>query len=516
MRLSPAQVWSDRSVDAPLLIDRDGTTKVQVVGTTHVFVRFAKPLVHPKVKVLGAKALRVSATGMGASSPPDEAGWVTAELRGEIGSLVALELEPEGPDAEVAEIEVWGQGEARGTLDPAALAAATRQEERPRSPPIATALARELWLGDAVVAIPASAGAATLVPRGTAEGADCMSATFAPGALALGARRAYLAYEANLHRAVELRRSIGGAAPVGGLWLGTAASATLVDELDPAKLTGNDPVLLCLPNEATSQVTVQGLRLVLVLDRGANGFDRDAELAMPAALDGDAATVWEPAPARMELGLDRLGALEQASIRTAGAARLHSVGTFDGMAWSEQGAVDLADGTTALELGGRLARGVELTFDGAGGTPSAKVAELSLVGSGIGPRVAANQLVISYPRLSVQSGKLVGERFGGQAYVAGWAESPAGRGAVEVDGAPVDVAAGGALLRVHVHEGDRDRAARLRGRAGSAREVAPVLRGVRRLRERDDLPRLGGRRGSGRRRLGQGAVRPGDHRDGVR
>lgn len=69
MRLSPAQVWSDRSVDAPLLINRDGTTKVQVVGTTHVFVRFAKPLVHPKVKVLGAKALRVSATGMGASSP---------------------------------------------------------------------------------------------------------------------------------------------------------------------------------------------------------------------------------------------------------------------------------------------------------------------------------------------------------------------------------------------------------------------------------------------------------------
>jgi hypothetical protein len=332
-------------------------------------------------------------------------------------------------------------------IDPAALAGAARLDvvsalSAGASP---DAAAKPRWVGDDVVAVPATPRNATLVPQGAADGADCVRARFEAGVLVRSARRAYLAYEANLHRAIELQRSIAGEAPVGGFWIGTSPQGTLVDEIDPERLTGSDAVLLCLPIEATSQVTLEGLRLVLVLDRGSNGFDRDAEVALAAALDGDPATAWDAPASRVELGLDRLTLVDQASLRVSGAARLHAVGTNDGEAWIEQGAVDLADGVNALELGGRLARSVELTFESgaAPDAPAARAVELSLSGSGLGSRIAANRLVISYPRLSAKAGKLVGERFGGDAYLAGWAESPAGPGSVEIDGAPVGV--GGAF-----------------------------------------------------------------------
>ncbi|HET8541525.1 MAG TPA: hypothetical protein VFL83_16735 [Anaeromyxobacter sp.] len=75
--------------------------------------------------------------------------------------------------------------------------------------------------------------------------------------------------------------------------------------------------------------------------------------------------------------------------------------------------------------------------------PSASVGEITAQGSGVGPRVGAARIVLTAPAIAFQGGREVGERFGDRAFVAGWAESPAGPGRVEIGGAEVGV--GGAF-----------------------------------------------------------------------
>lgn len=130
MRLSPVQVWSDGGIDATRLVDRDATTRVQIRSTTRVFLRLARPVAASRLKVQGARSLRVTAEGVGALGPPDEAGWATAEIGPTLVPLIALQLEPEGAGAELAEIEIWGAGETRASPDPAALAASTRSDRK--------------------------------------------------------------------------------------------------------------------------------------------------------------------------------------------------------------------------------------------------------------------------------------------------------------------------------------------------------------------------------------------------
>ncbi len=433
MRLVPVEAVAV-GVDAAKLTDSDTTTAASVDAPTRLFLRFARPVALTRVKVHGARSVSVTGSGLGAFGPEDGAGWASAEASGGVAGLT-LEVAPTAPGASLGEIEVWGDGERRGDADPAVLAQRSRRGATASAG--ASASDRVRWVADDVIAFAATPDAATLRPRGTTEGEDCVRLRFESGAAARGARRAYLAYDANLYRAVELTRSVAGGAPSEALWLGTTRDARpVVDELDPRRLSGSDDVLLCLPIEATDPVTLDDVRLVLVEDSGANAFDRDARLALGAAQDGDAATSAALPSGRIELGLDRLVALDRASIRlAAGSGVLQSFGTFDGTAWSEQANVALSDGVTSLDVAARRARALALAFQGA----SPGVAEVEVAGSGVGPRVGAARIVIAYPPLAWSGGQLVGERFGSDALVAGWAESPAGPGTVEIQGAPVGV-----------------------------------------------------------------------------
>lgn len=456
VRLSPVEAFTDVGVDAVALVDRDTTTSVSIERRTRLVLHLGRVAALRALKVHGAQAVAIRAANLGALEAVGDGGWQAGALSG-VSDTVTIELEPTGPDARVGEIELWGGGKRSERLEPVALASTTPPRDVVRSGTdrlagaTITPTGRDALSGpggesvpagpDDAVAILAQPAVATLRPGGGDAG--CVRANLDAGVLVRSARRAYLVYDANLHRPFELVRSVNGGAPSGGFALpATRRTATLVDELDPELLSGKDGVLLCLPQEATGEVTIQGLRLLLVLDAGANGFDRDTERAHRAALDGDPDSSAGFPGARTELALDRALSLEEGEIRIQSEpVRLHALGTFDGRAWSEQGGVVLERGASALPVAGRVAAALALTFaPGARpGVPAASVAELSLIGSGVGPRVGGRRLVVSSPGLELRGGELVGERFGSRAYLAGWAESPAGRGTIEVDGAPVGI-----------------------------------------------------------------------------
>src|SRR5262249_16710665 len=74
---------------------------------------------------------------------------------------------------------------------------------------------------------------------------------------------------------------------------------------------------------------------------------------------------------------------------------------------------------------------------------TAPVVDAAVVGSPVGRNDRAARIVVTYPPLRWASGHFVGERFGEQAFVTGWAESPAGPGIVTVGGAPASIGNGG-------------------------------------------------------------------------
>jgi RHS repeat-associated protein len=425
IRLSPIATAAS-GVDAARLVDRDTTRAVAVPARTTVTLSFPHEVEVRRVKLHGARAVDVTVAGVAPGAPSAD-GWATAELPSAIATReLALVLEPLGAGATVDEIEVWGAGRDVAPRAPMALALATRDPGAPAF--------ENVW------ALRASADGGVLQPAGAGEGDGCLRATF-PDADVRQARRAWLAYEANVVRSAVLQHSFNGDAPTDGVWLAaTSATRTIVDEVDPERLRGRDDLLLCLPPEAGGAVTVEGLRLLLLLDDGVQPFDRETRLHAAAATDGDDATAAPVPGGAYELTLDRHVEVEAAELRLAHApASLQAVERHDGTAWRTEPAAVATEPVTALPIAGRAGR-IRLTFEAPAraDVPAASVAEVSVAGSGVGGRIGAPRIVITFPELSVRDGREIGERFGARAFVSGWAESPSGRGSVEIDGARVD------------------------------------------------------------------------------
>jgi RHS repeat-associated protein len=381
------------------------------------------PGVNPRVKVHGARAVRVTVAGEELSTAE---GWAGAELGHAItASELQVALEPLGPDAEIRELEAWGAGREMASRDLAALA---RASASPRTPAL-----ENTWV------LRAATPDAVLQPPGAGEGSPCVRTTF-PRADPRQARRAYLVFEADVPRAHVLRHSFGGAAPVSGMWLGaTPELRTLVREIDPESLHAGDDLLVCLPEDAGGPVRLSALRLLLLLDDGANSFDRETVLRLPAAIDGNRDSAQDVPAGAVELGLDRAIDAEGGELRLDEAAgTLEGVSVLDGTAWRDVPDARSTERETALPISGRVSA-LRLAFtESASGMPAARVEELSISGSGVGPRVGAHRIVLTSPIVTIRDGTEIGERFGPRAFVAGWAESPSGRGVVEVDGARVD------------------------------------------------------------------------------
>jgi RHS repeat-associated protein len=427
VRLIAATVATDAGAALAALADRDTTTSLAFDAPIAVRLRFEHDVEIRELRVHG-DAVELSAPGFPAAAATGA--WASSVAAAPVRAVeFVVTLRPTGPGARVSELEPWGGGLPLAPRGAEALANATRD--------------RHATFENARVAR-ATPAEATLDPAGLQRGDSCVRARVdVPGPRA--ARRAFLAYEANVQRPVVLSRSLDGEAPVGGFWLGaTGERRTIADELDPERLTGSDEVLLCLPPDATGSVRIEGLRVVLLLDDGVDPFDRDAHAALPEALDGADDTAATLAGARVELGLDRPTSLRSAELRVSAApARLAALATRAAGAWSEGGPLDLDAAATALPLDGRTADALalELAAPARPELPAGRVSELSITGSGVGPRVGAAHLVLTYPAVAPSAdGRLVGERFGARAFVQGWAESPAGAGVVEIGGATVSVA----------------------------------------------------------------------------
>jgi hypothetical protein len=276
VRLSPLSTRSSGGVVANRLVDRDTTAPVPVDATAVVTLDFGHEVAIERVKVHGARSISIRIPGAALGSP-DAAGWAEATLSSPITAReLTVTLEPSGTGAGLNELEAWGAGRPLAPRSVVVLAQRTGTDTEEAY--------ENAWVLRPDVA------AASLQPPGAGEGSSCLRAHF-PAFDPRQARRAYLAFEANVPRAVALQHSFGGGAPRDGFWLGTTAGAkALLDEIDPSSLGGGDDLLLCLPAEADGAVDVTGVRLLLLLDDGTAAFDRDTVLRVAAGIDGDAAT----------------------------------------------------------------------------------------------------------------------------------------------------------------------------------------------------------------------------------
>ncbi len=427
MRLSPTALRSTAGADLGAVADRDTTTGVAMDGVTEAVLRFDHPVEVRRVKAYGT-SLSVELPG-GAELALSGA-WSAVALADPVTvSELKVRLVAANGTARLDELEVWGAGRPRSPRDVQAMAEATR---------IDAAAFEDVRV---LAGVP---GAATLDPAGTRDAGRCLRAKL-PGTIVRGARRAYLAYEADVPRAFALERSVDGDAMAGGFWVGNALAArTLVDELDPERLGTPGEIVLCVPPHATGKVQLSGVRVLVVGDDGQDPFDRDTHLRLATFVDGEARA--SAVAGAVELAFDRPTALAAAEVRLGVApARLSSLEFLEAAGWSSQPDVELASTTSALPVAGRVARAVRLAFPAAARAdlPSASVTEITAEGSGVGARVAAPRIVLTAPTLRYEGGRDVGERFGEHAYLAGWAESAAGAGRVEIGGAEVSV--GGAF-----------------------------------------------------------------------
>jgi hypothetical protein len=316
VRLNPL-VSSAKETDAGVLVDRDTTTMLSLTSPVELLLRFPHEVELRAFKLHGGHQLQVV---IGESRPvmmdrPDE--WWSQPLDEMLKTTsVRVRLIPTGPEARLAELEVWGLGRPAAPREPRLLAEATRNH---LSLPFENALA-----------VQANPPSFTLHPVGEGTGENCgRTRIMAPEVPLRAVRRAHLAYEANgVQRAFVLQRSINGRAPVGGLWLGGGSRVhTVADELDPELLTGNDGITLCLPAEAVQSVQVSNLRLLLEFDDGTNTIDRDAQARLGAAFDGDMRTAALLPRGRVSLSfarsmvLDRMGLRPEASPHLSKQAR---------------------------------------------------------------------------------------------------------------------------------------------------------------------------------------------------
>jgi RHS repeat-associated protein len=425
VRLSPTDVSSEAAEAVDLLVDRDTTRSLTLTGPTPVKLRFARPMELRRVKVHAAPGVRVVGAGLELEAG---AGWTGVDLPTPVTtSELSLVLTPAPGAASVSEIEVWGAGTARAPRDVTALALASKS--------------RSTTFDDAVV-LRSSPSELTLSPPGAASGEPCATATL-PQTDPRQARRAYLVYEAELPRSVALQRSLNGGVPQGGFWVGSVdGPATLVDELNPEALEPENRIQLCLPLEAGSAVTVRDLRIVLALDSGLMPADRETSSRAASLVDGDPSTSLQVSAGALTVRLDRPIHVDRAEVRVETDAQLEGFDVFDGDAWQSRPGTALTAADGELPLEGQELQALRLTFARGARVdrPAALVSDVAVTGSGVGPRAGAARIVITYPPVRLDGDREIGERFADRAYVAGWAESPAGRGTVEVDGARVDTA----------------------------------------------------------------------------
>src|SRR5262249_20761670 len=161
-------------------------------------------------KVFGGRAVSVESEAVDA---PER--WTQLAQARPGNQRLAVVLEPLGEDASLAEIEVWGTGAGSAPRDVDAWAAASAGQSG--------------FLYDNACVAPAAGGDATLQPGA------CASLLFGFPVARQAIHRAWIAYEAaGVQRSVALSRSLNGAVPVGGLWLGGGSvHRTVTDEIDP-------------------------------------------------------------------------------------------------------------------------------------------------------------------------------------------------------------------------------------------------------------------------------------------
>jgi RHS repeat-associated protein len=431
LRLNPTSLrGSPAGLDVSALFDRDTTTGVTLSRPVTLTLTFAHD-VHPRrLKVFARGGMKAELSGAPAYKALGNGAWESLTATGgwPTQRTLTLTLSPNGGDVRVEEVELWGGGLPPAPRDVQVLAERTRD---PGNLPFSN-----------VHAFSAQPTEATLTPRGLGQDDHCATFYLGTPLPVRTVRRAHLVYEATgVQRPVVLRRSFNAQPTQGGFWLGAGTrERTLADELNPELLTGNDRVTLCLPEEATQVVTLRGVRLLLELDDGSQPFDQEAALRLRAALDGDSRTSATFPGGSVELPFSRPLSVDSALLELDVPASEVTPAVLETEGWKELAPMALPRGRTPLAVDGQVARGVRLSFSKSRrpDVPSVSVSEVVVTGSGVGPRIAAPRLVITSPALELTSEGFSGEHFGDRAYVAGWAESPAGRGVVEVDGIPAD------------------------------------------------------------------------------
>jgi RHS repeat-associated protein len=432
IRLTPVAVEASAGTDVAALFDRDTTTSLQLSAPVTLTFSFAREVEVRSVKVFGARALSVALAGQGEQvlDAPDR--WMQA-AQSPAGKLRqwTMALAPSGASAGLAEIELWGVGLGSAPRGGNALA-------------VASAGGAELPFDNAF-AIPSGTGNVALQPAGTDGARPCASLDLATTLPLRSVRRAYFAYEAaGVQRSIVLRRSLDGAAAAGGMWLGGGnLDRNVVDELDPRKLTGADSIQLCLPDNASQSVFVASPRLLLEMDDGSNLLDRDGQARLVEAFDGQPDTVAQLATDPVSVSFSRAFALDYAGIDLAAGPLKMLLRPPGGPGAGPPAHLTLDPGWNSLVVPAAAMTGIAFELDPLGKpTDGLQLAEIALVGSPVGRPDPAPRIVVTYPPLRWSSGQFVGERFGEQAFVTGWAESPAGPGVVTIGGAPVSTGNG--------------------------------------------------------------------------
>src|SRR6267142_886237 len=421
IRLTPIAVDVDPRTDVSALFDRDTTTALQLSAPTTLTLTFAHEVEVRSLKVFGAQALSIRLGSAPTQTLDGPGRWVqAAQVPAGKLSQWTVTLAPTAGSTALTELELWGAGLGSAPRDGNALA-------------VASAGGAGLPFDNAFV-VASSLDSAALDPAGPVGSMPCASFDFISALPLQAVRRAYFAYEAaGVQRSVVLRRSLNGAAAVGGMWLGGGTlDHSIADEIDPRKLTGADSVQLCLPDDATQTVLVGSPRLVLEMDDGTNLLDRDGQARFTAAFDGRLDTVGQLAPDALPLSLERTFALDYAGIDMVGGPLKVLIYAADGPGKSNPLKATLQQGWNSFVVPSTGVSWVGVEVD-----PLGPPIDTAAVGSPVGRNGRAARIVVTYPALRWASGHFVGERFGENAFVTGWAESPAGPGALTIGGAPV-------------------------------------------------------------------------------
>jgi RHS repeat-associated protein len=381
------------------LRDGDTSTAASLRTATRLVVEFDRPTLVSALKLLDAHNVRVEAGGRKLEvSTAGLSRWQTLELEPH-SRTTSLEvwLTPLGPDAQVAEVELWGLGRPPAPRNPEALAAAPRAEDF-----------------ENLVRVP---GQPTTLSLDVTPDSRCAATSFPLGLYPAQVRRAFLHYRGEgLKRAVVLERSLNGHGASGGFWLGsTAAPRPALDELNPAQLESFNRVVFCLPREASAAVKLEDIALVVELEDGTNVLSHEGQAHAGEAWDLDRGTSRALSslsasfsrPTEVEgvwLVVDGPSAQLQAAELETREARL-----------PVQAGVALSSGLSVLALpeGERpTAQAVRLTFAGAARAdlPAAHLAEVGIRGSPVGPVLPS--IVVTYPQNA--------EHFGTTAFVTGF------------------------------------------------------------------------------------------------